>query len=177
MVLKSFFELRTYSRFNCLIISCSNLHDFPFVKLHMEAESVYIQKHLVGIEYLPFNSCILLGGTLHGSWIYMDKNTCFTFRSNWNTAIVGIISTMLCDVWIQHNITPFPHFAQKHRLSRLTDQNLKAPWTMLPLFRTQLCSTVQRFQNTTQGHKVVAPGGVPENANCFKVHCHWSCTA
>jgi hypothetical protein len=153
MVWKSFFELRTYGRFNCLMISCSNLHDFPFVKLDMEAESVYIQKHLVGIEYLPFNSCILLGGTLHGSWIYMDKNTCFTFRSNWKTAVVGIISTMLCDVWIQHNITPFPHFAQKHGLSRLTDQNLKTPWTMFPLFQNSVMlhrSKVSDYNTKTQ---------------------------
>ncbi len=30
-----------------------------------------------------------------------------------------------------------------------------------------------RFQNTTQRHKVVEPGGVPEHAKCL-VLCHWS---
>jgi len=50
----------------------------------MEAEAVHIQKHLVGIEYLLFNPYIAPGETIHRSRIYTDRNTCFTFRSNWN---------------------------------------------------------------------------------------------
>jgi hypothetical protein len=43
--------------------------------------------------------------------------------------------------------------------------------------KVSMPSYIHFFQESTQRHKVVAPGGVPENANCFKVHCNWSCTA
>ncbi len=45
--------------------------------------------------------------------------------------------------WISHH---FQHFAQKDRLNWRIDQNLNTPWTMLPLFRTQSCSTCRGFR-------------------------------